>query len=60
MADNVAVAKEKLSTAMELLFICMLHLLIIEARPALVHLVTVSTEHHAALFCHLKLKSTLH
>ena len=45
----MAVAKEKLSTAMELLFICMLHLLIIEARPALVHLVTVSTEHHAAL-----------
>ena len=59
MTDNVAVAKEKLSTAMELRFICMLHL-IIEARPALVHLVTVSTEHHAALFCHLKLKSSLH
>ena len=56
----MAVAKEKFSTAMELLFICMLHLLIIEARPALVHLVIVSTEHHAALFCHLKLKSTLH
>ena len=56
----MAVAKEKLSTAMELLFICMLHLLIIEARPALVHLVTVSTEHYTALFCHLKLKSTLH